>query len=667
MAKAWFAEEKAQGIVARHTAFPVTLAKWTGCLTFRVGQTGAYETLAAGDFRLRSDCDANASAKTSPVALNLVLRFGDRLMIDGTLCNDGDDDVSLDQLTITVGDVWIGAAGSRLSFLKNGYQSWSQTRSFREDERQLTPLLPFLSVLQDNPRNLSSSRKGEFTSDMYAVIGNMDERVFVLFGQASQFRQFAYIRCRVRPGAAGLHEITLVFDFGGQVLPAGAQLELDRLDLLVDSHANRIQDTYLDLISVPDESRRELPTGWCSWYYYFTKVSEANIVENLAAAAERDVEWRSFQIDGGFETAIGDWLPANSRFPGGLQGVAERIRETGMVPGLWLAPFIGARNSRLYRDHPDWFIRDEAGRAVRAGWNPNWGLLGIYYGLDTTHPNVQRYLREIVSTIVHEFGFKYLKLDFTYGAALAGRAYDETLSPADRLRLGHQIIRQAAGDDAFILGCGCPLSPVLGLVDAMRIGPDVAPYWFARYRYHLTRDPHALCTKFAIRSILARCQMHRKLWINDPDCLLLRDADTKLTPDERFSLANAIIITGGMVVVSDRLASYAAETWEQLERIECLARECDRGRAWPLDIMEQEIPELVYNSSGFLSVFNLGDRPVRKRIALSSYLEGLDVDSLQATNVWTGESYGPSGAVLDLGEVAPHASLLLRLVSPGHR
>jgi len=478
MAEAWLLKEASEGVAASHAVFPVTLSQWTGILSFGMGQTGERRTLDAGVFRLRGDSAAIASERTPDAALSMTLTCNDSLMIRGTIRNEGADDISLDRLAITVGCVQLGAAGSRLSFMKNGYQSWSQTRSFRDSDRQLTPLLRFLSVLQDNPRNLPRRRRGEFTSDMFAVVGNLDERMFVLIGQASRFRQFTYIQGRFRPGQGEMEKIAVVLDFGGQVLPAGAQLELDGITVIVDSHANRIQDAYLDLVSVPGDSHWELPTGWCSWYYYFTKVSEADVAENLTAASERGVDWRYFQVDGGYETAIGDWLPANSRFPGGLRGLAERMRKSGRVPGLWVAPFIGAWNSRLYREHSDWFISDDDGKPVKAGWNPNWGLLGVYFGLDTTHPGVQQFLRELVSTIVHDFGFKYLKLDFTYGAALCGRVHDPTVSPAERLRLGHQIIREAAGDDVFILGCGCPLSPVLGLVDAMRIGPDVAPYWF---------------------------------------------------------------------------------------------------------------------------------------------------------------------------------------------
>jgi alpha-galactosidase len=286
----------------------------------------------------------------------------------------------------------------------------------------------------------------------------------------------------------------------------------------------------------------------------------------------------------------------------------------------------------------------------------------VFFGLDTTHPGVQRFLRDLIHRVVHEFGYEYLKLDFTYGAALRGQVHDPTLSPAERIALGHRIIRDAAGEGVFILACGCPLSPVRGLVDAMRIGPDVAPYWFAKYRYHLTRDPHALCTRFAIRSILNRCQTHRKLWINDPDCLLLRDGSTKLTVEERMSLAHAVIITGGMLMVSDRLSQYAPDTWEQLERIEQLVRDCDQGRAWPLDYMERASPELVHNSRGYLAVFNFEDRAVRKRIPIGKYLPGSASDGDHYMDVWSGEIFRVSEGLLDLGTVGRHASRLLQVV-----
>ena len=44
------------------------------------------------------------------------------------------------------------------------------------------------------------------------------------------------------------------------------------------------------------------------------------------------------------------------------------------------------------------------------------------------------------------------------------------------MRAGYDAIRRGAGDDAFLLGCGAPLGPRVGVVDGMRIGADVAPW-----------------------------------------------------------------------------------------------------------------------------------------------------------------------------------------------
>ena len=517
-----------------------------------------------------------------------------------------------------------------------------------------------MNNMQDNLRNLPSGKRGEFTSDMFSVIGNLDRRVYLLVGQGG-CQHFLYISIRFSGGKGEAPALELVHDLGGKLLPAGSVLHLDRVLVLADSHANRIQDSYFDLIRARGSDTGKLPTGWCSWYYYFTKIKQDDLYENLDAAREKKVAWRYFVLDDGYQRAVGDWLSINSKFPDGLKAVANRIGAADMIPGLWLAPFIARRNSQLYRNHREWVLKDDKGRPALAGWNPNWGLGGNFYGMDVTHPGFQEYIGEVISTAVHEWGFRYLKLDFVYAASLYGVAHDPTLSSAERLQLGYRIIREAAGSDVFILGCGSPLSAAIGFVDAMRIGPDVAPYWFATYRYHLTRDPHALCTKFAIRSILNRCQMHRKLWINDPDCLLLRDSDTRLTPEERMSLANAIIISGGMYLLSDKLSALSPGTWKWVRDIDAMVHDCDQGRAWALDYMERETPELVYNSKGYLAVFNFEDRVVHRKIPIRFYLTDTLNESARFEDVWDGRRFSVDEGVIDMGKMQPHSSRLLRI------
>jgi len=113
-------------------------------------------------------------------------------------------------------------------------------------------------------------------------------------------------------------------------------------------------------------------------------------------------------------------------------------------------------------------------------------------------------------------------------------------------------------------------------VDGMRIGPDVAPHWDVPEGITIPGlEPALPSLRNALRSIVQRAWMHRRLWLNDPDCLMARTSDTQLAPGEVRHLAAAIAVTGGMAVFSDDLphVSEVGRAWVR-ETLE-LAREVD--------------------------------------------------------------------------------------------
>ncbi len=129
----------------------------------------------------------------------------------------------------------------------------------------------------------------------------------------------------------------------------------------------------------------------------------------IAAAAEAGAEY--FCIDAGWYAeadqdwwdTVGAWRPSQSRFPGGIAKVLDAIRETGMVPGLWLEPEVVGVKSEIVRQLPaDAFFRRGGQLIVEHG----------RYHLDLRHPAAVKHLDQTLDFLVGELGVGYLKLDY---------------------------------------------------------------------------------------------------------------------------------------------------------------------------------------------------------------------------------------------------------------
>ncbi|MER6249763.1 glycoside hydrolase family 36 protein [Streptomyces griseorubiginosus] len=286
------------------------------------------------------------------------------------------------------------------------------------------------------------------------------------------------------------------------------------------------------------EAPRPAPTVWCSWYEYFTEVTEDDIHENLRAMDTLDLPIDVVQIDDGYQKALGDWLTLSGRFRS-REGIADAIRARGRRAGIWTAPFLVDPASDLAAEHPDWLVEDLSGGFLHAG--RNWGHdLCV---LDTTHPEAAAWLADVFRTLRSE-GYDYFKVDFLYAGALEGVRHTD----ADALtayRDGIRLIREAIGPDAYLLGCGAPILPSVGLFDAMRVSPDTAPH--RRPEAGDFSQPGQDPAEF---TGAGRQWQHGVLWVNDPDCLMARPA-----VETRERWAAHVAATAGLMASSDRLLS----------------------------------------------------------------------------------------------------------------
>ncbi len=295
-----------------------------------------------------------------------------------------------------------------------------------------------------------------------------------------------------------------------------------------------------------DRPLPEIPPVWCSWYHYYLAVTDDDVLENLAEMDRLRLPVGVVQIDDGFEAQVGDWLEPSPRFVRPLAEIADRIRASGRRAGIWLAPFLAAAQSRLAQEHADWLVAE-----ADAGYN--WGQQ--LRALDVTNPAAAEWLQNVVVAL-RGWGFDYFKLDFLYAGALVGRRQQSTGEVA-AYREGLRLIREAAGPDATLLACGAPLLPSIGLIDAMRVSPDIA-LWEEPDGPDLSLPSQ----RSAMLAGRARAFQHGRLWLNDPDCLIARPA-----MEEREAWASHVEQFGGLRSASDRLADLDAWGLETTRRL----------------------------------------------------------------------------------------------------
>jgi alpha-galactosidase len=256
---------------------------------------------------------------------------------------------------------------------------------------------------------------------------------------------------------------------------------------------------------------------------------------------------------------MGDWLDVKPQFPRGMAPLLAEVRAAGFTPGLWIAPFMVGNRSRLFREHPDWVVRDAATGGPLAQmtfygefrWHKR---SEEYYVLDVTHPDAEAYIRRVFRTWAGEWGAGYFKADFMLFGSEHGpdRAawHRPGLSRIAIWRRMAALIREEIGE-ATLLGCGCPLWASVGYVDAVRIGRDVGVTWKGEYS-----------AESLLRDQLTRNHAAGVLWQADPDCILLRERFHHLTDAQVETLARFGGYSGGVLMTSDTLDALPRERAE---------------------------------------------------------------------------------------------------------
>ncbi|MHA1279508.1 MAG: glycoside hydrolase family 36 protein [Candidatus Helarchaeota archaeon] len=582
------------------------------------------------------------------------------------------------KLLVHTGRSPLHGTNSDLRILKNDWQSWSPILlvdlTFKETRSNL-------KVERRNKHSLERKpKKGQILSDFFTLLRNIhtNEQIFLGFitlaDQLSQFKWSVKAKKQITRLEAICYCDSVLLEKGEQF----------HSEILMFSYQQGLAplEEWSTLTGIVMKARKhtKIPVGWCSWYQYWKNIDEAKIYTNLEAAKQlkNQIPLEYFQIDDGYEpgNALGDWLETDpKKFPNGLKDLTQQISAADFKPGIWLAPFVVSTTSNLYKEHPDWFVRDKNGKLIWGTW-PFLGSRSILQGLfndrvlalDLTHPAAQDWLKQTIHALVKDIGFKYLKIDFIYAGAIEGIRHNPKVTRIQAFRKGIEIIREAAGENTFILGCGAPFGPCIGVVDAMRVSTDTAPSFKVPFiltfmnKFLFANLESIPSLENATQQNLLRYFFHKHLWINDPDTLIVRHT-SNLSPDEIRFEVTVIGLLGGLLFISDNLANL---TSEEIALVRLLIPPSGIS-AHPVDMLIHNYPEILvldvetsFDKWKLAGVINWSDDPKSFRIHFDT-LSDTHQGKYHVFEFWARQYLGIHEHSFKTEAINPHSAILLTI------
>lgn len=397
----------------------------------------------------------------------------------------------------------------------------------------------------------------------------------------------------------------------GHILPAGKSVSSDRILINIGKNPYETLEKYGSAIGKLNNAKTgKQINGWCNWFYTQDIFDENEIMANAEFAANnlKPFGFEYIQIDEGFQRSHGDWHE-NSRFPQGLKAFAGKVKTLGLKPGIWIAPFVITENTWIYKNHPEWLLKNEDGSLKRIGpWpdeNSDWFKAENpkRFGLDITHPGAEKWFCGLIDTIANHWDFEMIKIDFVAWTVFsAHHFYDKKASPAEVYRKALEIMQKTAGEKCHILDCG-PGHVSVGSLNSMRIEYDQNYGYFPEVWKQYFQG-----TSSSAGALGKRWFYHDRAWTNDIDHICIDLVSNR----QAEAIASLVALSGGNVMSGDRMTSLDASKISILQKV----FPSSGITARPIDFLEND-PQTAFavqlhNDSADWTVAGFFNRDVEK-------------------------------------------------------
>ncbi|EIE88697.1 hypothetical protein RO3G_13408 [Rhizopus delemar RA 99-880] len=436
--------------------------------------------------------------------------------------------------------------------LGEGFQCWSTTKEMGKHNRlaaipKAVSWITKFNLQGDYDFFNYSGKQGHLHATGYTYLRHIPSGNIVFIGSVSEHSGYSYYKANFND-----HTFSFYKDIVGKSLKKGQELRL-KFSVFQGKETSDLTEIWSRYATYYDSQHAfrnpDHLTGWSSWYNFYERVTEADVLASLKAFEQHPYPIDVFQIDDGYQVQIGDWLDVDkNKFPRGMKALADDIIQQGKMPGIWIAPYAVGFNSTIVEEHPDWLLKyPNSNQLLVAG--PNWGG---FYALDIYNPEAQAYLERVFDEVLDTWGFKLLKLDFLFAAAMVprlGKSRGEIMWDAT------DLIVKLTRKRALILGSGVPLPSTWGKFEYNRMSSDASPWWDHTV-LKLANVRERVSTLNALTSTLNRWPIGSRMLGGDPDVFFIRSDNNKLSVEEKHTLLIVNIILGQLTLMSDNVNLY---------------------------------------------------------------------------------------------------------------
>lgn len=414
------------------------------------------------------------------------------------------------------------------------------------------------------------------------------------------------------------------------------------------ANVERIFAAYADVL------RKKLPAGygranlnrdqivWGSWNDGVGwDVSEELVLREASYIKEHfpTVQW--MQLDVGYSAqkellhGLGVYYEGENgidkeKFPHGLRYLADRIREIGLRPAIWIGGYCLSR-APLFRDRPEWFLD----YSFRANIHP----------MDVSQEAVRDYMCQALRALCEDNGFEAIKHDFwSYAFEDSHDMYQNHDKSGYEYRSWWlKELRSVIPTDGYLEAC-CDIglgNPFLGeYFSNYRYGPDIAAGSWETLK------------KAYLYGMACFATHTGDLYIPNSDAIGLLPG---LCEKEAMFCINYCLVTHSMVEIAGQLSQS-----KRYDRLKILKKAtCNPNNGQDIYFARYDyrvkagfhVPEILYFKTPHFSrledckylpirtvgIFNLDE--YGKEYTFAPEDLGLPADSYLLTDVWTGEQY----------------------------